>query len=417
MVIDSYCIFIQPLSVGLYLVDARFMDLKKVDGLEFKNGVVIFGENLFLHQDGVAQQQFEYLTGNLKVSKVAIESFKENISHNKNMSYQYGFDYRHVVFPAKPVLYADEFKKIGVDINPIFGKEHASDAVIYPMLTKNDYDSDDTHTNQFGVFKVIADVLYDLGYSSLPIPILKSIESSGDLAVMCEQSAIKKKIVVGFLDYLNNTSKIERYSLAPYLIGNTGRMEFIFNPYGVINKRIVLFGDSFFGSKLNIFERLFTEVVFFRNPYVIEDVVKCVSPDIVLTENAERYLVDVPCVKDSHPWFMNYITNKFDSSKIPKSTTNAFNVLFSGRSSKIYQNNFGVKKCNIVRKLDLLRDINESEIINEADIDYIRDAAIQYENIDIKFSLKLMLLANKLRPEGPYIHGKMKEYQKKIEII
>lgn len=52
--------------------------------------------------------------------------------------------------------------------------------------------------------------------------------------------------------------------------------------------------------------------------------------------------------------------------------------------------------------------------ISEKDIDTIRDGGLNAEAKDIKLAMKLMTLANKLRPEGPLIKTKLAEYIKRV---
>lgn len=51
-------------------------------------------------------------------------------------------------------------------------------------------------------------------------------------------------------------------------------------------------------------------------------------------------------------------------------------------------------------------------LVNQKDIDIIRDSAINIENHDAKFSLDLMTIAQRARPNGSFIHLKVNEYKK-----
>jgi hypothetical protein len=103
------------------------------------------------------------------------------------------------------------------------------------------------------------------------------------------------------------------------------------NPYSVYDKRVVIFGDSFFNNNMNIqLSHLFREIVFFRSPVFMKDVVSSINPDIVLTGQAERYLSS--CVSDENATnpLIRYMNGQFyDASKVSKAFYIAFDAVFS----------------------------------------------------------------------------------------
>jgi hypothetical protein len=76
-----------------------------------------------------------------------------------------------------------------------------------------------------------------------------------------------------------------------------------------------------------------------------------------------------------------------------------FNVLFSEYSET--SGEVGIDKKN-------------APVISDADIDAIRDGGINVEANNIKLAIKLMSIANKLRPSGPLIRAKLAEYNKRV---
>jgi len=56
-------------------------------------------------------------------------------------------------------------------------------------------------------------------------------------------------------------------------------------------------------------------------------------------------------------------------------------------------------------------------VTNDLTADYLRDAALRLEDIDIKLSFQLMKIAHEIRPKGPLIKKKKEEYKKKIQKI
>jgi hypothetical protein len=387
------------------------MNLRANTYLNFNNGVVWLQDVGFLHQEDKGQRQFYFLLGK-KVNDIHINNFKRNLESNINIKEKYCFKYKHVIFPAKPYVYKNEFKSIGLDIRSIFSSKHKNPFVTYPKLLTTDYDNDDTHVNDEGMIKVVSQFVIDFHSTVLPQPQFKEVEGSGDLGKMCFKKNIVKKVLTGFQGEVNDWTRVERFSLAPFLEGNSGHIDYALNPFARFNKRIILFGDSFFRSKLHIFEMLYSEVIYFRIPYVIEDIIKVLEPDVVLTGNAERYLVSVPDSTRPRPLFLNYFGTGFQSTGIPEATIHAFESLFSGRGTSVFNNFLRARAFNLLVEVKKILEKPHNEIMSSKEIDYYRDSAMSLENIDITIATKLMGVAYHARPNGELIAKKYKEYKR-----
>lgn len=57
----------------------------------------------------------------------------------------------------------------------------------------------------------------------------------------------------------------------------------------------------------------------------------------------------------------------------------------------------------------------ETSILQKEDIDFIRDLAISQESEDLNTSYRLMKMAEKLRPRGPFIRKKVREYSVRVK--
>lgn len=369
---------------------ARKVSLRDCSGLEFSNGVIMMGDVYFLHQENSGQQQFDYLSGNLRISSDNIEKFNSNLRRNKKLSLELGFSYSHVVFPAKAVIYKDDFKELGVDISSLLSYKHDQDHVIYPTLKKIHYDINDTHLNDEGMLEVITQLRDVLGFSDLPDAIWKVFSKRGDLGAMIGENSktCTSKRFVGFKNEPNHATR--HYSLQNALEGNTGHLDFLFNPYALTNKRIVLFGDSFFKSRVHVFSSMFTEVIYFRIPYILEDVVRALCPDIVLTGNAERYLTNVPDAYNPAPWFLNYISARFDSSKLDDRSRLAFASLFSSATSQHYETEFKTKAKTFSRYEKSVSNISVHDVKTLGDAHYLKYLAKQLEKVDVKKAIGIL---------------------------
>ena len=354
------------------------MQLESNPHLTIKNDVITFGEVLFLQQKDRAQHQFQLLMGEVALKTKMIDNFQKNMTHNVSIAKREGFEYKHIVFPCKPIVFRERFQSIGVELNPIFSDKHHHPQVLYPTILPEDYLLEDSHLNASGVLKVIEQVMKEFGYPELPKPIYGHTDLVGDLRNMLGGDSLEEIQSLKGLSGLPK-NRVQHFSTASGLEGNTGHLYFFFNPYALYNRRLVLFGDSFFQRRFDIFKRIFSEVVYFRNPYILDDVVKVLEPDIVLTGNAERYLWHVPDCDNAKPWFMNYISNRYDSKKVPESSIKAFTALFSGKNSRAYKNMFGKKLTDLPRDIEKLSMLSENDIKTSADISFIKVMADYYE--------------------------------------
>ncbi|MGO2278644.1 MAG: hypothetical protein ACTH5U_07505, partial [Pseudomonadales bacterium] len=181
-------------------------------------------------------------------------------------------------------------------------------------------------------YKVILQVLKVLGYSDLPNPLFTNDKKRGDLMKMLGRNDLEDiKKIIGFTDL---PFELLEFNLDTALKGNTGDIKILFHPDAFYNQRLVLFGDSFFEFGLKVYSLLFSEVIYFRKPYILDDIVKILEPDIVLTSNTERYLYNVSDCHRDKPWFINYISKRFNSELLDDTDRKAFEVIFSGRKLK-----------------------------------------------------------------------------------
>ncbi|MET6759716.1 hypothetical protein [Pseudoalteromonas sp. NCIMB_1079] len=61
-----------------------------------------------------------------------------------------------------------------------------------------------------------------------------------------------------------------------------------------------------------------------------------------------------------------------------------------------------------------LSTVTLEDVECQKDVDFIRDQAVLLESSNLEQALRLMEIAHKARPEGPFIKGKLFEYRKKL---
>lgn len=399
------------------------MKLRENNNLTFKNGVIELNNVFYLHQENTGQQQFEYLIGNKVLPSEKVNIFKSNISENERISKKFNFQYKHIIFPAKAVAYSEDFLKIGIEIRKIAPDECINlPSVYYPEFHKEDFPNDDIHNNIFGITKLLKKICIDFNLEPLPKFTVKKTKTRGDLSRMYDQHERERIILDKFI--FHNESIIENslrrknyskhYSLEKYIKGNAGHLDYLINPLALNEKRIILFGDSFFRYFLDIFSLLFNEVIYIRNPYVQEDIIKVLKPDIVLSGNAERYMINIPDALNPMPYFLYYFRPEFNNQNIDPTVIKAFKVLFSGRESNKFKQFKQGLEINIVDKLSSPYIIKVDDIISHLDATVCFDIAQELEATDVKKAFHLMEIAHLARPNRALIKEKYLEYSEKI---
>jgi hypothetical protein len=317
--------------------------IRNLSNLNFINDVIIIDKkHLIFHQENSGQNQMEYFIGNNLVSNNNILNFKENINNNKFLSEKYSFKYCHLICQAKEIACSNIFENsTGVALHSLSRDFLFDDSVIYPQLTVDDFYLGDMHNNNDGALKHILTTLekLDLLYliPKLNIKYMEKSRKNGDLDIKIGSSSYEKYIVSinNFMEAVNLCSTRE------FLSGNSGDLKYFYNASAVLNQRLVLFADSFVAFHLNIWGSFFKEVIYIRNAFIFEDVIFSLKPDVVVTSNTERYLLNVPKGNYKRPFFLSLLKKGIMKSAFDDYTYNFITDLFS------------MDKSSFIRKVDL----------------------------------------------------------------
>lgn len=314
------------------------IDLRKNKHLSFKDGVVELNDVLFLHQENSGQHQFDYLLGNKSITQESLRAFNQNMRKNIRYSEVKEIPYKHVIFPSKPYVFRKEFQDIGLKISKIGVEEmYSQENVYFPGLDTDDYYLDDTHVNHRGLLKILSNLAKELLSIELPEGRFNFEESIGDLGRMCGKGPIYKEKLTAFEGQKEKFRLDLNFTLQNALKGNSGHLDVNVNSRALLKKRLLVFGDSFFRSSLPLVNKIFEEVIYFRCPFIIQEIANIIEPDVIFTGNAERYLVNVPNAKETPPYFFNYLSTGFNPSTLVASDIKAASAIFSGRESKEYK--------------------------------------------------------------------------------
>ncbi|WP_413404357.1 MULTISPECIES: hypothetical protein [unclassified Synechococcus] len=75
--------------------------------------------------------------------------------------------------------------------------------------------------------------------------------------------------------------------------GNEGIIEIIASQIGLIDSKLLIFGDSFMRQQLESLSLIFNKIIFMRTRYFHDEIVSDIRPDFVITSCAERYLSSI----------------------------------------------------------------------------------------------------------------------------
>jgi hypothetical protein len=327
----------------------------QTEKMYFDNDVICFEQSpfLFLRQHESTQHQYQYFQGEKVLKEQKYEQFQKNIAFNVRYCVEKNVQYQHIVFPAKIPVFSSLFKKAGINVKPLFCVHHEHDSVYYPYPVLNmdsDFFVQDTHNSDEGKLKLVRSILSKLNMDFVELsPIWRDSDIVGDMGKRLGRKGYKEKKLIGFD---GKPIKPKIFSTVSALSGNSGQIFFSVNPKAEYNARILMFGDSFIHSCINIFAQQFSEVIYLRSPFILPDIADNLSPDYILTSNAERYLTAIPDAEAKKPYFLNYFNNAFNPSTFSSESKEALFALFSGRRSHTYK----IWKREVFRRLTLHND-------------------------------------------------------------
>jgi hypothetical protein len=275
-----------------------------------ENGV-LFGRDgqLFLADGGHAV--LEFALGRRAVDRDSIETFWTNVGSRSVVAAKLGIPYVHIIFPDKQSVLVDQFP-FGqpVCLGEIYLKDQAADTVFYPRDRLRDlgvsaFQRTDTHLTDLGTATVARHVLdrlfgrsHVVEFGTIVDGINVPQEWFGDLGRRFTPELGETRLTFRghrSVKWYNNDLQG----------ANNGRVDLTFNTRAMYDKRLLIFGDSF-GRELARFLGLFiSEIVFLRTPFLHAEMLAQVSPDLLITENVERYLSS--CSSDENcPSFLLY---------------------------------------------------------------------------------------------------------------
>ena len=263
---------------------------------------VILGRDGYLFLAGGGHRVFEYISGSIEVPALSIEVFNKNIELREKICADKNIQFIHTISPDKHSVLSNKFpsryiKSIGLMFSNSIG---ASKNLFIPneklkILSKKYqiFKRTDTHLSDLGSLFYAGMLVEQLTkisqveliekYLSGTLP--RAINSSGDLGSKITPQIFSEELV--YPDPPINSGKWFHNNLSG---GNNGIVDLRFNPDAPFKSRVILFGDSFGRALSKWLQLWFSEIIFLRTPNFHAEIVDAYCPNIVISQNVERYL-------------------------------------------------------------------------------------------------------------------------------
>lgn len=312
---------------------------------------VLIGDEGFLFLGGGNHSPLLYARGDREINPDSIRTFWKNIQRRKASLERRGVEFVHVIAPDKHSVCKTVFpQKISVLIGERYlsaaPNSELSHAVKYPLdnLTldfRHHCYRVDTHFRPTGTAVLLHSVLdhFSLGMAKAFLDThirneeQKTSGWSGDLGSKLNPQQSEDRFSIKLPITIQTLSN----KLAG---GNNGIIDLYLNrsetspPLG----RVLVFGDSYGRDMASLLAPLARQLLFLRTPFCHIDLVDAARPDIVITENAERYLSNVVSDED-RPVFFLFPFFKEQEYHMSSDCAKALSAFFSaGRPSAQFLN-------------------------------------------------------------------------------
>jgi hypothetical protein len=252
-------------------------------------------------------------TGIRSPSPASVETYYRNLRERQAWCRGRGIGFRATIFPEK--LFALS-KYVDLDVRSLFRDVYAvspqNDASLPHLYIDRElagcegYFRTDTHLNLAGLRAALTAVLAD----DFGADAVATYQAYVDRNLQDAKSYIGdlgRKFEPPRDEVIQRLRPQERFTIQSNGVkaGNDGLMLIAENPESITERRLLIFGDSFFRQMLPHLAWFYRSIVFCRTRYFHYELVDAVKPDAIYTGMAERYLSQ--CSPDAdRPHFLAY---------------------------------------------------------------------------------------------------------------
>lgn len=279
------------------------------EGGYIQNDVVVGTDgHMFLAQGN--HHVLDYITGRRSIADASFAAFEKNILARRTKCLSMGAQYQHIVFPDKQSALLASFPLPNtVCLSDLYAAAcpQSRDYVLNlgDMLRKTPgiYKKTDTHLNDIGcaisaarVATLLTGKDQNLALDALLSKPRTSRHFVGDLG--------KRTVpVAGFKEeFITADWAIHQFSNE--FAGNDGMVEISLSPQAIFDRRILWFGDSFGRDCIKFLTYFFSQIVFLRTRFFHEEMASQIKPDIVVTQQVERYMASISSDDEATPFLL-----------------------------------------------------------------------------------------------------------------
>lgn len=281
-------------------------------GLISNDRTAIVGDNYWCY---IYEGSNDYRAAYLEQDQVSLgHTWATLIEERSKTCQHHGFNFLQVIVPNKLSLIPDYFpEKFKTDTTYIL-KELLATTINAPLLVplnilRSDelkeyiFRRNDSHLTVIGNMLLTDLIIKHLGIENLvcPMPDFNEVTHIGDLGVKFEQPIAESLFVPNWTSGLLCQTQLKNVRNT-IVSGFNGTIQAFLNPDALIDKKIVVFGNSFFEKVPSwglspYFAALFKEFHFVWSPAI--DIQYCidVEADIVIAQTCERFLGKLPTDK------------------------------------------------------------------------------------------------------------------------
>jgi capsular polysaccharide biosynthesis protein len=262
-----------------------------------ENGVLV-GNNGHLFLAGDYADSFDPGKNAIEIAESSYDAFKVNIERRIGWAGRNQARFLHLIVPDKPSIIPEEWPgstppKLGAHYIERFPE--LADHILYPIeaLSKEREQAIsrvDTHLRDYGSILMASMLVEKLTGSS-------QADAFNELIGRLKQDGTFFGDLGGSLTPPISDSAVWLDSQDPGQTfldenddGSNGGADLRFNPDPIYNARVILFGDSFGREIARMLQFWYSEVLFFRSVYFHEEIADLCKPDILITENVDRYM-------------------------------------------------------------------------------------------------------------------------------
>ncbi len=276
-----------------------------------RNGVLLGHEReLFLAHGG--HFVLDYASGTRQVPAEMFAVFSDNVLQRGRQAEALGAQYRHVIFPDKQSVLRERFPLADpVCLGEVYQRhchaawKHVLDLTdVLRQEATAVFKRTDTHPNDYGLAIAAASIVSRTTTqdtrSALDYLLARprrSVVEAGDLGSKLEPKEMAEE------SYIVGDWPIRFFSNG-ITFGNDGLADIYISPAAIHQRRLLWFGDSFGRGCTRLLSAFFSEIVFLRTRFCHAEMMEQIRPDIVITQNAERYFDAVTPDAEAPPFLL-----------------------------------------------------------------------------------------------------------------